>query len=149
MFSLNVRGTHLCMGAAARAMIAQRRGGRIITASSIAGYRGEQYKSLDTRPNRTEFRFWECTGAALFSAYSASKFAIKGLTQSLGESSTFIHGVLTTCNSALEVGKHGITVNSYAPGSIDTPLCEIMFLGGVVTINIPSQCMKQLLNTLS
>ncbi|KAF8546054.1 short chain oxidoreductase [Imleria badia] len=84
MLNLNVRGTHLCMRAAARVMIAQGRGGRIVTASSIAGYRG----------------------AALFSAYSASKFAIKGLTQSL----------------ALEVGKHGITVNSYAPGSIDTPL---------------------------
>lgn len=78
-------------------------------------------------PYRTEFRCWGCLGAALFSAYSASKFAIKGLTQSLGELSTCIHEVLTTCYLALEVGKHGITVNSYAPGSVDTPLCEFMF----------------------
>ncbi|KAG8215090.1 hypothetical protein J3R82DRAFT_8521 [Butyriboletus roseoflavus] len=41
MFSLNVRGTHACMRAAARVMIAQGRGGRIVTASSIASYRGK------------------------------------------------------------------------------------------------------------
>lgn len=136
MFSLNVRGTHVCMRAAARVMIAQGRGGRIVTASSIASHRGEQYRSVDThsQPNRVKF-----TGAALFSAYSASKFAIKGLTQSLGKSSTFIHDTLTTCHSALEVGRYGITVNSYAPGSIDTPLCELRrvnVLERVMIINV-------------
>ncbi|KAJ6450425.1 NAD-binding protein [Mycena vitilis] len=39
-------------------------------------------------------------------AYVASKFAIRGLTQA----------------AALEFGVHGITVNAYAPGSIDTAM---------------------------
>lgn len=124
MFSLNVRGTHVCMRAAARVMIAQGRGGKIVTASSIAGHRGKQYKNLDILPTQPANFNSEFAGAAFFSAYSASKFAIKGLTQSLGKPSILIHDVLTTCYPALEVGKHGITVNSYAPGSIDTPLCK-------------------------
>ncbi|KAI0764945.1 acetoin reductase family protein [Fomes fomentarius] len=40
------------------------------------------------------------------SVYCATKFAIRGLTQ---------------C-AAMEYGKHGITVNAYAPGAVDTPL---------------------------
>ena len=48
MFSLNVRGTHVCMRAAARIMIAQGRGGRIVTASSIASYRGKHHRSPHT-----------------------------------------------------------------------------------------------------
>ncbi|KAJ7220734.1 hypothetical protein GGX14DRAFT_431901 [Mycena pura] len=39
-------------------------------------------------------------------AYSASKFAVRGLTQS----------------AALEFGRYGITVNAYSPGLIDTPM---------------------------
>lgn len=41
MFDVNVRATHFCLRAAARVMIAQGRGGRIVTAGSIAGQRGE------------------------------------------------------------------------------------------------------------
>lgn len=41
MFNVNVRATHFCLRAAARAMIAQGRGGRIVTAGSIAGQRGK------------------------------------------------------------------------------------------------------------
>lgn len=40
--------------------------------------------------------------------YSATKFAIRGMTQ---------------C-AAMDYGKYGITVNSYAPGVIETPLSE-------------------------
>ena len=47
-------------------------------------------------------------GSADQSAYSASKFAVRGLTQ---------------C-AALEYGKYGITVNAYAPGLIRTALCK-------------------------
>ncbi|KAG2135263.1 hypothetical protein DEU56DRAFT_949196 [Suillus clintonianus] len=44
------------------------------------------------------------------SSYGASKFAIRGLTQV----------------AALELGQHGITVNAYAPGGIETPMAESM-----------------------
>ncbi|KAJ8688919.1 hypothetical protein PTI98_012993 [Pleurotus ostreatus] len=101
LFSINVRGVLLCYQAAARLMIEQKRGGRIIGegtpvmhlfhcrslsqgASSIAGKKG---------------------GGNL-SAYSASKFAVRSLTQS----------------AACEWGAHGITVNAYAPGTIETPM---------------------------
>lgn len=56
-------------------------------------------------------------GAGYAAAYSASKFAVRGLTQSAG--------VLLSINSRLasysqqsaqELGKYGITVNAYAPG---------------------------------
>ncbi|KAI9573054.1 hypothetical protein HD554DRAFT_1135302 [Boletus coccyginus] len=57
---------------------------RIMGASSIAGKHGHP----------------------LASAYCASKFAVRGLTQT----------------AALELGRYHITVNSYAPGVIDTPM---------------------------
>ncbi|KAF5383223.1 hypothetical protein D9615_004782 [Tricholomella constricta] len=86
LFSVNVRGTFLCYKYAGLQMMAQGTGGRIIGASSVVGKQGE--------PN--------------MSAYSASKFAVRGLTQV----------------AARELGHHGITVNAYAPGAIDTPLLQ-------------------------
>ncbi|KAJ7722884.1 NAD-binding protein [Mycena maculata] len=80
---INTRGPFLCYKYAAIQMIKQGRGGRIIGASSIAG------KQALAQPH-----------------YSASKFAVRGLTQS----------------AALDLGKHGITVNAYAPGAVDTTL---------------------------
>ncbi|KAK7034590.1 hypothetical protein VNI00_012221 [Paramarasmius palmivorus] len=83
-FAVNVRGTFLCYKYAAIQMIKQGRGGRIIGACSSAGKQG--------RPNSM--------------AYSATKFAVRGMTQS----------------AAWEVAKHGITVNAYAPGPIETEM---------------------------
>ncbi|KAJ7035951.1 hypothetical protein C8F04DRAFT_499571 [Mycena alexandri] len=83
-FAVNVRGTFLCYQHAARQMILQGRGGRIIGAASGAGKQG--YGMLPD--------------------YSASKFAVRGLTQA----------------AALEFGKHGITVNTYAPGAVVTSM---------------------------
>jgi len=80
--AINARGVMLCYKYAAKQMIEQGRGGRIIAACSQAGKQG--IPSL--------------------SAYAASKFAVRGLTQ---------------C-AALELAAHKITVNAYAPGAIRT-----------------------------
>ncbi len=77
---VNVRGTFLCSRAAARQMIEQAEGGRIINIASTAGKQG----------------------VARYAAYCASKFAIRGFTQSL----------------ALELAAHNITVNAICPGLI-------------------------------
>ncbi|KAG1720125.1 NAD(P)-binding protein [Suillus occidentalis] len=84
-FTVNARGVFLCYKHAAVQMISQGHGGRIIGASSIAGK----------------------IGFPSAAAYCASKFAVRGLTQT----------------AALELGKYNITVNAYAPGVIQTQLC--------------------------
>ncbi|KAG2034808.1 hypothetical protein BDR03DRAFT_993591 [Suillus americanus] len=84
VLSVNVKGTFYSYKYAAQQMIAQGEGGRIIGASSLAGKKGH----------------------ASLSAYCASKFAIRGLTQS----------------AAIELGRNGITVNAYAPGTIQTAM---------------------------
>ena len=53
-----------------------------------------------------------CIGLPEQSVYSATKFAIWGMTQ---------------C-AALDYGKYGITVNSYAPGVIETPLSKCLYV---------------------
>lgn len=85
-------GAFLFAREAARRLREQGTGGRIVTISSQAGK----------------------TGMPLLAAYSAAKFAVIGLTQSL----------------AVELGPDGITVNAVCPGTIDTPLLEVK--GGVV-----------------
>ncbi|KAJ6482586.1 NAD-binding protein [Mycena sanguinolenta] len=84
VMNINARGTFLCYKYSGIQMIKQGRGGRIIGASSAAGKQG----------------------FATITPYCASKFAVRGITQS----------------AALEFGPHGITVNAYAPGTIDTPI---------------------------
>ncbi|KAJ7267123.1 NAD-binding protein [Mycena rebaudengoi] len=84
IMAVNARGSFLCYKYAAAQMIKQGRGGKIIGASSVAGKQGMTH----------------------IAAYSASKFAVRGLTQA----------------AALELGPHGINVNAYAPGTIDTPM---------------------------
>ncbi|KAG2057928.1 NAD(P)-binding protein [Suillus hirtellus] len=86
VLSVNVTGTFYSYKYAAQQMVAQGEGGRIIGASSLAGKKG--------------------------SAYSASKFAIRGLTQT----------------AAIELGRNGITVNAYAPGTIQTPMRKFHYL---------------------
>ena len=77
-----------------RHLLAQGEGGRIVTIASQAGK----------------------TGIPLLAAYSAAKFAVIGLTQSM----------------AAELGPEGITVNAVCPGTIDTPLLRVK--GGVVEV---------------
>ena len=81
---VNLRGVFNCYRAAARQMVAQGRGGRLIGAASVASHRGGKWQG----------------------AYSASKFAVRGLSQSVAQ----------------ELGEHGITVNVYSPGVVDTPM---------------------------
>ncbi|KAJ7444590.1 NAD-binding protein [Mycena galericulata] len=52
-------------------------------------------------------------GVPSLGAYCASKFAIRGLTQA----------------AAQEFGQHGITVNAYAPGGIDTAMLGLLASG--------------------
>ncbi|KAF8993629.1 NAD-binding protein [Cyathus striatus] len=84
IFAINTRGVFLCYKYAAKKMIAQGKGGRIIGASSQAGKQA----------------------TALFSAYGATKFAVRGLTQFVAQ----------------ELREHKITVNAYCPGAIATPM---------------------------
>jgi len=91
VYNVNVRGTFLCFKYAATQMIQQGKGGRIIAACSASGKQGAPY----------------------LAAYSASKFAVQGLTQA----------------TAAELRKYGITVNAYAPGIILTPIVEKLLEG--------------------
>jgi NAD(P)-dependent dehydrogenase (short-subunit alcohol dehydrogenase family) len=86
--SVNLRGAFLGVREAARAMIGQGRGGVIVTIASTASYRAEG------------------PGVA---HYVASKFGVRGLTQSL----------------AVELGPHGIRVLAVAPTVTLTPGLEI------------------------
>jgi len=86
IYGINLRGTFLCYKYAGLQMIAQGRGGRIIGACSGLGKQASAHAT----------------------AYSASKFGVRGLTQS----------------AALEFGAHGITVNAYAPGPVKTPMWD-------------------------
>ena len=79
---VNVKGVFLCSQAVARHLIKQGTGGKIINMSSVTGKRG----------------------SARFAAYSASKFAVIGFTQSL----------------ACELAPYQVNVNAICPGLVDT-----------------------------
>ena len=63
------------------------------------------------------------TGLPMLTAYSASKFAIRGLTQAAGKSSLQNY-VAQLINNFLakELAEYKIMVNCYAPGAITTGL---------------------------
>jgi meso-butanediol dehydrogenase/(S,S)-butanediol dehydrogenase/diacetyl reductase len=86
IFAVNVRGVFLTYRAAARQYMMQGTPGKIIGAASQTAHRA----------------------AGNFAAYSASKFAVRGLTQA----------------AAQEWAAQKITVNAYAPGIVDTNLWD-------------------------
>lgn len=88
IMSINLRGVYLCYTAAAKQMIAQGGGGKIIGAASIVAYRP----------------------FPLLGPYSASKWAVRGLTQA----------------AAMEWAQHGITVNAYCPGIVGTAMWDLI-----------------------
>lgn len=81
---VNGLGVMICMQEAAKQMIKQGKGGKIINTASVAGKQG----------------------FALVAHYSATKFAVVGLTQA----------------GARELAPHGITVNAFCPGIVATEL---------------------------
>ncbi|EGZ75013.1 NAD(P)-binding protein [Neurospora tetrasperma FGSC 2509] len=91
MFNINVIGVFNCYRAAAEQMIKQGTSGKLIGASSVAGLRG----------------------LPMLGPYVASKFAVRGLTQ------TF----------AAELAAEGITANAYAPGVVDTTMWDTIAEG--------------------
>lgn len=84
LFDVNIKGTYWGIQAAATQLKKQGHGGRIINAASLASVEGSAFQS----------------------AYSASKFAVRGLTQS----------------AAKELAKDHITVNAYNPGIVRTAM---------------------------
>jgi 3alpha(or 20beta)-hydroxysteroid dehydrogenase len=85
IMGVNATGVFLGMRAVAPTMIAQG-SGSIVNISSIAGLRG----------------------AGMSFAYSASKWAVRGMTKS----------------AAQDLAHHGVRVNSVHPGIIDTPMLD-------------------------
>ena len=79
---VNVKGMFLCSQAVARHLVAQGTGGKIINISSVTGKQG----------------------SARYAAYSASKFAVIGFTQSL----------------AHEMAPYEVNVNAICPSLVDT-----------------------------
>ena len=86
--AINVRGTMLCYKYAAQQMVKQGRGGRIIGASSAAGREGKRFFKVETFVVRRPILTTNMTGLPMLTAYSASKFAIRGLTQAAGKFSS-------------------------------------------------------------
>jgi NAD(P)-dependent dehydrogenase (short-subunit alcohol dehydrogenase family) len=82
LFAVNVEGVMLCAKYAVPLL--KRQGGAIVNMSSLSGYRPLPYRT----------------------AYGASKFAVRGITESL----------------AHELGRDGIRVNSLCPGGTNTAL---------------------------
>lgn len=81
---VNTWGVIVCTQEAAKQMIAQGHGGKIINTGSIAGRQG----------------FWD------FTPYCVAKFGVLAVTQA----------------TARGLIQHGITVNAFAPGVVDTPM---------------------------
>lgn len=88
IFDVNVFGVVYCLQAAARVMIDRGTGGKIVNAASIAGH----------------------SGFDLLGHYSATKFAVRALTQA----------------AAKELAPHRITVNAYCPGIVGTDMWDLI-----------------------
>ena len=82
VMDVNARGCFLMSAAVTRHLLARAEGGRIISIASVLGKVGWSKRAV----------------------YSASKFAIVGLTQAMAQ----------------ELAPHGITVNAICPGAMDT-----------------------------
>ena len=89
MFTVNTQSTFLCYKYAAKQMVKQGRGGRIIGASSLAGKTGvcgtkKKNVMFIARLIYIVIMSKTLKGWPMLTAYSLSKFAIRGLTQNAG-----------------------------------------------------------------
>ncbi|KAJ3760761.1 3-oxoacyl-reductase [Lentinula raphanica] len=91
LFAVNFYGVVYSAQVAARQFIKQKTGGKIINAASVVSFRP----------------------FAMLPIYSATKAAVRSLTQSL----------------AIELAAHKITVNAYAPGVVDSSMWETIDKG--------------------
>ena len=99
ILDVNVTGVFYQYRAAARQLIAQGEGGKIIGAASIVAFRP----------------------FALLGPYSATKWAVRGLTQA----------------AAMEWAAHGITVNAYGPGIVGTAPFDLIHVTLAAKLRIP------------
>ncbi|QDS70834.1 hypothetical protein FKW77_005078 [Venturia effusa] len=88
MFEVNVYGVYNCYATAAKQMIKQGTPGKLLAAASIVAFKP----------------------FPLLSHYSASKWAVRGMTQAF----------------AMEMAEHKITVNAYAPGIVGTAMWDLI-----------------------
>ncbi|HET7767454.1 MAG TPA: glucose 1-dehydrogenase [Chloroflexota bacterium] len=110
-FAVNVRGVFLSLQAAARQLIAQGDGGRLLATASIAAKMGSPYQAH----------------------YQSSKAAVVGMVRSI----------------AWELGKHGITVNCYCPGVVDTDMWRYIDLErGKLLGRQPGELLKEMANRI-
>lgn len=99
IMNVNIKGDIFGIQAAAKQFKKQGNGGKIINACSIAGHEGFE----------------------LLGIYSATKFAVRGLTQA----------------AAKELAKDKITVNAYCPGIVLTPMWDQIDAEMAKIYNVP------------
>lgn len=110
-FAVNVRGVFLSLQAAARQMVAQGNGGRLLATASIAAKMGSPYQAH----------------------YQSSKAAVVGMVRSV----------------AWEMGPHGITVNCYCPGVVDTDMWKYIDVErGKLMGRQPGELLKEMANRI-
>ncbi|KAI1380509.1 hypothetical protein F4677DRAFT_407070 [Hypoxylon crocopeplum] len=114
LFAVNVFGVQNCFAEAVGQMIRQGNcrpdsPGKLLAAASIVGFKP----------------------FVLLPHYSASKWAIRGLTQAY----------------AMEVAEHNITANAYAPGIVGTTMWDIIDAGAAERKGLPKgEVMKMMVN---
>ncbi|KAH9050223.1 hypothetical protein EDB84DRAFT_1623604 [Lactarius hengduanensis] len=126
--AVNARGTMLCYKHAAKRMIAQGRGGRIIGAASQAGKQGHHFP---LRYAATRLTLHEQAVASLQRIAQASLlFAVSHKLPAPGE-----------------LGKYGITVNAYAPGAVKTAMIDqlkTLFSPGALSALVTSSAVNRI-----
>ena len=79
VIAVNLRGVMLCYKHAAKQMVAQKRGGRLLGMRLSDRAYDEAYKFCTAASS-----IFGKKGTKYFQAYSATKFAVRGISQSVG-----------------------------------------------------------------